>query len=437
MKRLRALLFLTVFTVASLLGTTMLHAQTEEASKSNSGSFYSLFGVGYPSQSNNARELGLSIIGVSLDNTQSNTLQNPALWGNNSFTTASSGFHLSRYESEDPFTSSTNANLGANYFQFTFPVLRQKLGISASMYSVTRSNYRYFQSDSLASPNSDYINYVSDLRGDGGINKLEIGFGWKINRNFSIGYAPSFAFISQNNSEDVYFDRSAYGTSSLNSSITGGTFSQRFGALASFSKIASERDRMSIGASVNLPFTIDAQREVTSSKIVNQVEQDVAVSEKESGDIKFPVEINAGLTYYPSSLVNISLEGQFQQWSEYESDFDTDNASIMMTDRQKLGLGVEYHPYRSSSSSFFSNFRYSLGSSFDSGHLTIENEDISTLWLSAGLGLVSGRSRSTVDISARYGIRGTTTNNLISERIWSLNLSVNLSELMFFRPKFN
>lgn len=434
---LRQLLYSTLIIALGLFYTPFLQAQNTAESKSSSGSFYSLFGVGYPSENNTARELGLSIIGVSLDNTQSNTLQNPALWGKNALTTASSGFNLSQYKSEDSFAKSTNSMLKAGYFQFTFPVLREKLGFSASLYSVTRSNYRYFELDSVAIGNNDNMSYVTDLRGNGGINKLELGVGWNINKNIAVGYAPSLAFITKDNSEKVFFDESSFGTSSLNNKITGATLAQRFGVLGTFRTIFSNKDRLSVGGAVNLPFKIDGEKQTTSVKVVDGIEQEVPIKETEKGEIKFPIEINAGLTYYPSSLVNVSLEGKVQQWSEFESDFAENDASIMMTDRQKLGLGLEYHPYRSSSSSFFSNFRYSVGSSFDSGHLTVDNKDISTFWLSAGLGIISSRSRSTVDLSARYGLRGTTSNNLISEKIWSFTLSVNLSELMFFRPKLN
>jgi hypothetical protein len=40
-----------------------------------------------------------------------------------------------------------------------------------------------------------------------------------------------------------------------------------------------------------------------------------------------------------------------------------------------------------------------------------------------------------MDLSLRYGYRGTTDGNLIKENIWAIGLSVNLAEIMFLRPK--
>jgi hypothetical protein len=100
----------------------------------------------------------------------------------------------------------------------------------------------------------------------------------------------------------------------------------------------------------------------------------------------------------------------------------------------RIGLGAQFHPYKKAQSRFFSSFKYSAGLSYDSGHLTIQEKEIRTLWLHTGLGILS-RSPSSIDVSVRYGFRGTTESNLIEENIWAIGLSVNLAEIMFLRPK--
>src|SRR5690554_6114090 len=104
MKFLQTLLILSIafFPAKGLL------AQVEATSESSSGSFYSLYGVGYPTDISNTRALGMGILGVSLDNTNSNSLQNPALWGKNSLSTASSGFNFTQFKNTSQSTSSTN-----------------------------------------------------------------------------------------------------------------------------------------------------------------------------------------------------------------------------------------------------------------------------------------------------------------------------------------
>ncbi|MEX0723062.1 MAG: hypothetical protein WD357_01355 [Gracilimonas sp.] len=430
----KALYLVLLFFVFSL---SQGFAQSDSRSINSSGSFYSLYGVGFPTENNTARELSLGISGVSLDNTQSNTLSNPALWGKNTYATTSSGFNLSQYNATDNNSESLNSDISARYLQLTLPIFRQKFGISASLYPVTSSNYRSFDSGTIVNSENESIEYVSDMSGSGGINKFELGFGWNINKNIAVGYAPSLAFISQENTTELFFDQNDYPYNYVDSKVTGSTFSHRFGALLSFENILNDDDRISIGSSFILPVEISTKQSTETSRMINNQQQNVALGQPLSGNAKLPAELNAGLTYYPSNFVNISMEGKFQQWSDAQSDLNTNDASLELTDRVKLGLGGEYHPYRTNSMSFLSNFRYSGGVSYDSGHLKAQDQEINTLWFSAGLGIISRFNNSSVDLSVQHGLRGTTSNDLIREKIWSFNLSVNLTELMFFRPKLN
>lgn len=412
-------------------------AQSDSRSINSSGSFYSLFGVGFPVENSTAREFSLGISGVSLDNTQSNTLSNPALWGKNAYTTTSSGFSLSQYQAKDNVSESVNSNISASYFQVTLPILRQKLGISASIYPVTTSNFRYFNSGTLITSENESLEYVSDISGNGGINKLEIGLGWNINKNIAIGYAPSLAFMSKETTTELFFNRNDFPYNFVDSKATGSSISHRFGALFTFNNLLKDNDRIGFGASYVLPVDFSTEEVSETTRQVNNRSQNVTLGETFNGNVKLPSEFNAGLTYYPSNLVNFSLEGKLQQWSNARSNLMTNNENFELSDRVKLGLGGEYHPYKTNSTSFFSNFRYSGGVSYDSGHLKTLNQNVNTLWFSAGLGIISRFSNSSIDLSAQYGLRGTTSNNLIREKIWSFNLSVNLTELMFFRPKLN
>lgn len=412
-------------------------AQSNNRSINNSGSFYSLFGVGFPVENNTARELSLGISGVSLDNTQSNSLSNPALWGKNTYSTTSSGFSLSQYQATDNVSESVNSDLSASYLQLTLPIFKQKLGISASLYPVTSSDYRYFNTGTLVTSEDESIDYVSDISGSGGINKLEFGIGWNINKNFAVGYAPSLAFISHESTSELFFSQNDFQYNFVDSKVTGSSISHRFGALLTFRELLRNNDKIGIGASYILGTDISTEEISETTRQVNNRPQNIALGETFYGNAKLPTEFNAGVTYYPSSLVNFSVEGKFQQWSDAESDLRSNKGNFELTDRVKLGLGGEYHPYKTNSLSFLSNFRYSGGVSYDSGHLKTLDEDINTLWFSAGLGIISWFSNSSIDLSARYGLRGTTSNDLIREKIWSFNLSVNLSEFMFSRPKLN
>lgn len=420
--------------VIGLLATTDGFSQAQVGEK-NSGSFYSYYGVGFPVDLSSVQERSAGIFGVSLDNYQASTLQNPAIWGRNVLTTATSGFNISHYDASTTSSKSSNALVEASFLQLTLPIIKEQVGFSASLYPYTRSNYRIFDTGSAFPTPQDTVNYAIDNQGVGGINKLEFGIGYSPNRYLSVGYAPSYIFLSRTDTEYFFFGNSTTSSINLRDEITGSGFGHRFGLIANLPSIIGDNDRLTFGAAVTLPSSFEALEKTKSDKVVDGTEQEVQIGSTNKGNVKLPLEINTGFTYYPSSFINVSLEGQMQQWSEFEYELDAAQENVM-SDRYRLGLGAQYHPYRYGSDKFLSKFKYSAGMSYDTGHLTINGQDIETLWLTTGIGIRSPRrSQSTIDVGFRYGFRGSSSNNLIQEDIWELNLSINLAEIMFFRRK--
>ena len=148
------------------------------------------------------------------------------------------------------------------------------------------------------------------------------------------------------------------------------------------------------------------------------------------------------IQYYKSYSFNgstsISAEAQFEEWDNAEYGFSGEDESVFKN-RQVYGFGVQVNPTRRSTGWFLSNIKYNAGISYDSGHLELRNNEINTLWFSFGVGLLSPnlRTNSSLDLSFQYGKRGTTSNSLVKEDIFSVNLSVNLTELMFLKRKLN
>ena len=413
---------------------------SQESDQGIGGSPYSAYGIGMPIDitSHNFRAQGLlGVSGITLETT---TLANPAVWGATYFAQATTGLQLSKFNIESSTSNESNTNISTDYLHILFPLSRGKLGLSLGLYPVTRSNFRVSELGSFMSSATDTVFYENEIRSSGGVSKFEVGFGIKISNNISLGYAPSVAFMTLQTGESFRFSSNSFISQTQSSKITGVAFSQRFGITASFRKLFSEQDRISFGATLDLPYTIDGKRKFTSQKQIGGIIQEVDLTSSISnaeGDVYTPLETSFGIGYAPSIFVNFGIEGVFEKWSDYRSDINPSD-ELVMSDRLKVGFGGQFHPYKTNSNQFFSRFKYSGGVSYDTGHLTIQGNDISTLWLNTGLGILGRNSSSSfpsMDISFQYGFRGTIDNNLIKERIWSLGFSVNLNERMFIRPK--
>ena len=417
-----------------------MYAQTTPGDIINSGSLYARPGVGYPIDLGSSSADGMGISGVSFIEPNVPGLANPAHWGSTVYGLATGGLALENYTVNDGQTSSSNSLFSANYFQVQLPIIRDKFGISASLTPLTKSSFEVAELGSRitgSGAEADTLDYISELQGTGGVNMLEIGFGWKLSPNISVGYAGSLVFASIDNEYTTDFARD-FITVDFNQQTSGIGFGNRFGAMFSIPNLLRENDQLNLGVSASLPITLNAEKiEETDKVLPNGTVRTIVIDEGDGlgdGNIELPMTFNGGITYQPSRIFSISSEAMYQKWSQYTNDFNAGDEQLF-DDRYKIGLGFRYFPYITGSDKFLSNFKYRLGASYDAGHLRVEDQRIETIMFSFGLGIFSPRSNSSVDLSFQYGFRGTQDQNLIRENIWGVRLSVNLAELMFFRPK--
>ncbi|WP_069131159.1 hypothetical protein [Rhodohalobacter halophilus] len=416
------------------------HAQNDDLA--NSGSFYSGFGIGTPSDVQAANSMGMGLSGVGLYSGSSANITNPAQWGLSAFTHGSVAVSMLNYNASDQFDSSRKALFAFENFQLVLPVLRSKLGFSVGFSPVTRSDFQRITEGSftpIEGVGLDDVDYLTNTQGSGGINKFEFGAGYRLFDNISVGYSMGAYLLTQDQEVSAAFSDMTYRGITYNREIEGYAFGHKFGIYARKGNIFGSEDQISLGATVSLPVSIDAERSVTAFRTVNGRRTLIELGGNQAnmdGTVKLPMEINTGLTYNLNRYVILSTEVLMQNWSEAEYSYSPEQQAYYK-DRMKAGFGVQYHPYRTEQrGGFFSNFKYSLGSSYDTGHLNINGEDIDTIYLNAGIGFIGRQSSSSVDLSFQYGIRGTESSNLVKENVWGFKLSLNLAELMFVRPKF-
>ncbi len=432
----------------------------QETSKVSFGSFYSSFGFGAPVDISSPNTMGIGLSGVSTYLGYSPNISNPAQWGMLGFTQGTLSAGVLRYDAADNFTTATNSQFSIDQFQLVVPVVRNRLGVSFAFTPMYRSDFRQrdqgtfnplpnfsanrfgagtvFNTD-IPEFESENVDFLISTIGSGGINRFEAGVGFRLLENVSVGYGMTINLLTLNNDVISDFSDQQFRVTQYNRSTDGSSIGHRFGIYAYKGQLFGNSDQLSFGATVTLPTTISADRSITSFRVINNQRVLLRLDQDDSdrdGTVKMPLEFNTGLTYNFNYTTNVVAELLFQRWDEAEYSFNT-NQQGYFKNRVKTGIGFQYHPYRSESQGgFFSNFKYSLGASYDTGHLTIQGQDIETIFLNAGLGIMSWRSSSSVDLGFHYGIRGTQSSNLVKENIWGFTLSLNLAEYMFVRQRF-
>ncbi len=425
-----------LFAIIILCSLTITNVKAQSSTRTSeiqSGSIYSTFGFGSPVDVSNSAYLSQGILGLTDISKQTSNIANPAIWANTFLTHATTGVNLVQSNIEGNGQNATNFLFEPGFIHVSLPVKPGKIGLSVGLYPYTRANYvEKTVGDFLTDGRT--ISFNNEIQTIGGINKFEVGVGFKLTDNISIGYAPSVVFLTQTKSENFIFSEVGFRDTFQEKVYSGSSLSHRFGLTFTRSSLLNDNDKLSVGATLNAPFEIDIEESFSSTKNVSGNNESVDITRtNNSGTLSLPTEYALGIGYAPSSIVNISAEAQIQNWSEYENSLDPNSVNNMVN-RLKVGFGGEYHPYKTNIGTFLSSFKYSLGVSYDTGHLSIAGEDIQTIWFNSGIGIPS-RIASFIDFSFQYGIRGNSTSTVFQENIWAVGMSVSLSELMFVRPK--
>jgi len=395
-------------------------------------SMYSYLGLGMPNDYRSSFGASMGISGVALSNRVGTSFANPALYSNSYFTTAGGGLTYRNLDSRDQSGRSNNSQADALAFQLVFPIVREKVGFSFGLLPITENSYGF--SNSLESPNgADTIRFISTLSGSGGLNRLEAGIGVQVTDWLSIGYSPSLVLGTIRNSQSVFFNSFGYQNFDRESILSNIGFGNRFGVFAIRDKLFKKNDYLTIGAVVSLPVDLNSDLLSREAQSINGQSQQVN-TKKGRGENQLPGEYTLGFSYSVNTSWLVSAEVHRQDWGTYK-DFNGATPEYVKN-RTRLGGGVQFLPNRRGES-VFNNFIYRAGMSYDTGHLELSNTGISTVLLSAGLGIPSRAPGSSVDLSMDYGFRGTTSHDLVREQIFTFRVSFNLSELMFLQRKIN
>lgn len=405
------------------------HAQDELKGTS----MYSYLGMGMPMDYKSSFGSSMGVTGVALSNRVGTSFANPALYSNAYFTTAGGGLSYRNLNAKDRSGTSSNSQADALALQITFPIVREKIGFSFGMLPVTENSYLSSNViDQVIGP--DTLTYLSTLYGSGGLSRMEFGIGVAVTDWLSIGYAPSVVFGTIRNSQDVVFQDIGYQSYNKQRILSNVGFSNKIGLLGIFRHVMNRNDALNLGATFSLPVQLNSDLLIRESQFINNSNQ-VESNRLGRGDNTLPAEFAFGITYGSSRSWLTTAELLYQDWGSY-TDYDGSTPSYMKS-RAKIGGGIQYIPDGRSDNTFFSRFLYRGGVSYDTGHLQLSDTSISTWVFSAGLGIPSRAAGSSIDLSVDYGLRGTTSHDLIREQIITFRVSFNLSELMFLQRKID
>jgi len=404
------------------------------------GSIYSRFGIGelQPFSSSQAKALGGN--GVALRSLNYTNFSNPALWSDQVLTRAALGARFQTIESTGGPESDSRLTAGTfDGVQFSFPLLRQKLGVAFGFAPVSRSNFRSrVQRTTSSSPFDEDLDYQVEFLGRGGLQKITGGMGYRFNEAVSVGASLDYIFGTIESQRRTSFPGANLQETVVTDGVRLTTLTATVGSHLTLGDLLRPDDNFMVGAAVTLPTNLSGERTRT---VGESLDRDT-VQTASGGMLDMPWTANVGVAYVPSSALTFTLDGSYAPWSQAESSLTPDGTipftfptggTETLTNRWTMSSGVEWRPAGDDSfQGFLARTAYRLGVSYEQLYVSPNGETtLNAVEARLGISLPTSISGTRIDLMGNVGRQGTTSQGLVQDTYYGVSARVSIGERWF------
>lgn len=284
------------------------------------------------------------------------------------------------------------------------------------------------------------------FRGQGGLNKAFLGFGYQITEGLSVGIDFQYNFGNiQNSTIEYVYDNAGepvqYQARENNRSDLSG-LTVNLGA--TYRRMLSDKLELVSGLTYTPEGNLSSKNERSFSTIStttagsefvrNTIVTDLGTLQET--ELILPSKFSFGVGIGQPRKWFVGVESEYLKTSNFSNALYS-NASTTYEDQSAVKLGGFFIPQYNSFSSYLKRVVYRAGVHFENTGLNIENESINEFGMSFGLGLPVGSFFSNANIGVEVGKRGTTNSNLIQENFVNFQLSLSLNDRWFNKRKFD
>ncbi len=416
--------------VVLVMFPTLIFAQFNN----NTSSPYSRYGLGELHHYSFGRSTAMGGASIASRNGQQINIGNPA-----SFDAVDSlGFMFefainAKYsEFKNDIGANTSSNINFQYFAMNFQI-NNRMGTSIGLVPFTDVGYNVVVDQDIENTGPVRTTYY----GAGTISNAFVGFAIEPIKNLSIGANLNYYFGMLNrNAEVEFFGASDFYGLQQYKTLRISDFSFDFGLQKTFR--FNNKNRFILGLVYeNNPTYNSFYSDITQKNLQagSAIDQDTLYYASESKSvIEFPFTFGVGLSYVKEDKLEINADYYYQNWSDAKF---LGTKSKYLTDLSKFALGAEWIPDKFSINSYTKKIAYRAGFKYEQTYLIFNNRQINDFGITFGVGLPVYRSKTTINLAAEIGRKGTTKENLVLENYVRFNLMVNLYDLWFIKRRFD
>lgn len=403
------------------------------AAQSSTNSPYTRYGLGDLSDRGFANNAAMGGIGYGIRNNGYINMTNPAAFS--SVDSLSFMFDLGMSLKSSNFKEngiSANAkNSSFDYIAIQFR-LHKRLGIAVGFTPYSTVGYNFSTTNSVEG-NNDYT-ATNNFYGDGGLQQITAGLGFKVLDNLSIGVSAGYMYGSLNYQTSIGFNVNSDQTYVYNK-LNVKSYVADFGL--QYTQPIGKTDNLTLGLVYGLGHTLNSTDTEGIQVTDNPTNPSYSsVNEKVINDsYGIPHTFGIGLAYLHKNNLIVGADYTLQKWSSVKYQ----NKTNMYEDRHKIAVGAEYIP-NPIGRNYLQRICYRVGVNYTTPYLNLpQYEGPSEYSINAGFGfpLYLFQRRTILNLTGQYVRVRPSVTNMLSENRFVIKLGLTFNEHWFMKWKVN
>lgn len=417
--------------IKKIIVYTILIISTTSFAQSTNSSPYSFFGIGDQAKIKSVEEIAMGQMGGALDSEYQLSLTNPASYASLQWTTYVFSGGNKFIKIDDGTEKQTSSAASLTYIALGIP-LNLNQGLAFGLQLNTSVGYslldKTFDTD-------DVLIETNLFSGEGGTNRVFIGYGYKFPFNLSLGAEVAYVFGGIENSilnrrADVQL-ATKYKTKSY---VKG--FNYKLGA--QYSKPIGNNVDIKFGTTFELGNDLEENGDeylFTLNNADNAIEIPTDTISNYRSNINMPLKtiLSAGIGERNKWFVGVDYS--FQDAIDFQGGIYEQQNNYEYIKSSLLSLGGFYTPKFNSIASYWNRVTYRAGFSYKKLGLMVNETEIDDYGMSFGVSLPMGLRISNINLGFELGQRGETTGNLVKENYYNFRLSLSLNDRWFRKQK--
>jgi len=395
-----------------------------------SSSPYSFFGIGDQAKLKSVEEIAMGQFGGALNSEYHLSLTNPASYASLKYTTYvfSGGNKVTTIDDGDDSQTSSAASL--SYIALGIPI-KQNQGLAFGLQLNTAVGYSLLDQKF----DDDVLVETNQLTGDGGTNRVFLGYGYQFPFKLNVGVEAAYNFGGIENSVLNRRLGVQLATESRTDSYVKG-FSYKIGA--QYERSLKNNLNLKIGVSATMGNTLNEKGDIYLISLLNSEGggniTKIDTINNYKAKIKAPIQPTLSIGIGEDNKWLIGAEYTFQDAVDFEGGVYDDITNYYYSNSNVISLGGFYLPKYNSIASYFDRVTYRAGFNYKKLGLVINETEIEEYGISFGVSLPLGLRLSNANLGFEIGKRGTTDNNLVKENFFNFKLSLSLND-KWFKPR--